>query len=261
MGCSGRSKTGDRSLRRRLPARWRGFTPSHNFRWRPKHALGHVVGAWVEEDAEERGASETASCGISGAWYQWRDTSAGSARPLANFAHPRWRGVRQSPHQGSGSLVGAHAAPRSWRGDAADARQPPLRRGTGRGGPRSSRGRGWQPGRLRSERRRRRGGVWRPRPSAERRRPADAAGVSRPAPTTSSPVKVLLAAGADVNGDHRLRLEPAAGRDTEPLLQARRLPARARRRPEPGEQGRLGAALSRHRQPQHRERRLSGPQR
>jgi len=65
-------------------------------------------------------------------------------------------------------------------------------------------------------------------------------------------VKVLLAAGADVNG--------VTGYGWSPLLQARRVPSRARRGPEPGQQGRLGAALSRDRQPQHRERRLSGPQ-
>ena len=43
-------------------------------------------------------------------------------------------------------------------------------------------------------------------------------------------VKVLLGGRRRHQPDHRLRLEPAAGRDAEPLLQARRVPARPRRR-------------------------------
>ncbi len=74
-------------------------------------------------------------------------------------------------------------------------------------------------------------------------------------------VKVLLEAGADINPwSYRLRLEPAACRYAESLLQARRLPARARRGRQSGQQRRLDAAVSGHRQPQHRIRRLSGPQ-
>ena len=58
----------------------------------------------------------------------------------------------------------------------------------------------------------------------------------------------------------RLRLESPAGRHAEPLLRAGRLPPGSRRGPEPPEQGRVDAALSGDRQPQHRERRLSGSQ-
>ena len=73
-------------------------------------------------------------------------------------------------------------------------------------------------------------------------------------------VKVLLAAGADINQVHRVRLDAVAGGDAEPVLSAGVVPARPRRQPEQGQQGRLDAAVSRHGQPQHRRRRLSGPQ-
>ena len=73
-------------------------------------------------------------------------------------------------------------------------------------------------------------------------------------------VKVLLAAGADINQTTGYGWSPllVATQNRYYKLGAYLLDHGAD--PESREQGRLGAALSRHRQPQHRERRLSGPQ-
>ena len=100
-------------------------------------------------------------------------------------------------------------------------------------------------------------GRHRRRPRRRRQRRPDAAVFAAREGDLES-AKLLLDAGADVNQTTEYGWTPLLTATNNRNYKLGALSARARRGREPRQQGRLDAAVPRHRQPQHRRRRLSG---
>ena len=229
----------------------RGTTP---LMWAADEGHAPAIKLLIEHGADIKAQSDLAERGRGPALGKSNDprkaVAAQGAALAAGKASPPL-GAHRGDANGIGGPAGAGAAAgrpaaggrgRSWRRPR---RRVPL------GGRRGCR---WD--------RRRRRGCWR-RPARtsgrEGWRGSDAAGLCGPLQRSrfrQSPA----GSGSGREPGHRVRLEPLAGRDAKPVLQARSVSAGPRRRRESRQQRRVDAALSCHRQPQYRIRRLSRPQ-
>ena len=168
------------------------------------------------------------------------------ARAAASSRKRRRRGSLRPLRRSCGSACGSGCGPGSAGGRG--------RGGAGRGPTPAAAG-PQAPARTRPTTRGRRR-----RPGRQRRRRADGAGVCRARRRSRVGQGCCSTRGADVNQTTEYGWTPLLTATNNRHYKLGTYPARARRQPEPRQQGRLDAAVSRDRQPQHRGRRLSGAQ-